>query len=112
MKRLFIHTATRVIKRATIDDEVQPAPDETAVEFSGDLDLRQGGKFWKLDAQNNPVEATDADIDASDVDHVRVGNKRKAIVTDIETLMQDMADNGVTLNKMQQLFKKQLKLRK
>ena len=112
MKRLFIHTATRVIKRATTDDEVQAAPDETAVEVTSDWDLRKDGKYWKLDAQNNPIEATNADIDASDVDHVRAGLKRKAIVTDIEILMQDMADNGVTLAKMQQLFKKQLKLRR
>ena len=112
MKRLFIHTASRVIRRATIDDEVQPGADETAVQVGYDWDLRHMGKYWKLDNTNQPVEATEADIDASDVDPVRVHARRTAVVAQITTIMQDIADNGATLPKLTQLIKKQLLLRR
>lgn len=69
-QKAIIHTATRVIRRLTTDAAPDIAADETAVDM-GAVTLDLAGGYWKLDAQNNRVPATQADIDAADVDPVR-----------------------------------------
>lgn len=66
----IIHTATRVIRRLTTDTVPDVAADETAVDM-GAVVLDLAGGYWKLSAQNQKVAATQADIDAADVDPVR-----------------------------------------
>lgn len=112
MPRLFIHKTTRVIKRATVDPEVQPLPDEDAVEVTFNPNLRAQGKFWKLSLDNSQVEeATEQDIEDSDVDEERVGRRVHALKQELNELIDDIADNGDTytnaqnINKMVRYFK-------
>lgn len=75
-QQAIIHTATRVIRRLTTDPTPDVAADETAVDLrAAVIDL--AGGYWKLDAQNNRVPATQADIDAADVDPARVEALRR-----------------------------------
>lgn len=112
MPRLFIHKGTRVIRRATINPDVQPLPDEDAVDVTFDADLRKDGKFWKLSLDGKQVEeATDAEVDTSDVDVERVGRRKLVIKQELNDLIDDMAENGATLAKLTQYFRKIKKLR-
>lgn len=77
MIRLFLHAATRVIRRATTDMTMPPLDDEITVDLVDEsFDLRVGGKYWKLDVNNQRVEATEQEIDDADVDDEKVGRKR------------------------------------
>lgn len=103
MQKAIIHTATRVIRRLTVDDVPPIAPDETVVPLVAPIDL--AGGYWKLDAQNNKVLATDQEIDNADVDETKVAAKMAARRAILKTLVTDIADNGATLLKIQSYFK-------
>ena len=44
MQKAIIHTATRVIRRLTIDDNPEIASDESIVELETPVDI--GGGYW------------------------------------------------------------------
>ena len=103
-QKAIIHKATRVIRRLTIDDVPSINPiDEEEIELLAPIDL--AGGFWKLDAQNKKVLATDQEIDDADVDEARVAIKMNARRAIFRALVTDLADNGVTLLKVQNYFK-------
>jgi hypothetical protein len=102
MQKAIIHTTTRVIKRLTTEDSPSIAADESIISLSQPIDL--AGGFWKLDAQNNKVPATEAEVDAADVDETKVAAKRTAARQALQSAINDIADNGATLAKVRTYF--------
>lgn len=66
MQKVIIHTATRVVRRLTLDETPKIQPDESIVDLASPIDL--AGGFWKLDAKNEKVLATTLEVDQAGVD--------------------------------------------
>lgn len=90
MTRVFVHKATRVIRRLSLDLTMAPLPDEDALDLPGEWDCKRNGVYWKLGAGNVPEPATEQEVDDSDVDDVKVGRKqaarRKAVMDAIDAI--------------------------
>ena len=103
MQKAIIHTTTRVIRRLTTDDNPQIADDESIVNLAANIDI--GGGFWKLDVTNKKVAAITQEIDDAGVDENRRAASRTQKVIAFNNIVADLADNGVTLPKIQLYFK-------
>ena len=90
MQNAIIHTESRVIRRLTTDESPKFAEDESVVTLETPIDL--AGGFWKLDDNNEKVEATDKDIDDAGVDEEREALKQKAKRDAVRLAIKDLAN--------------------
>lgn len=101
-QKAIIHTATRVIRRLTTDDDHTLGLDESAVILNDPVDI--GGGYWKLDEANKKVPATDKEIDDAGVDEEKEKAKFEAKRDELKTIIFDIADKGATLEKVRAYF--------
>lgn len=113
--KVVIHTATRVIVRMTIEDNHEiDASTETLIDLgvpSFTLPNTSPSGYWKLDLSNQPVPATDQEVDSSRVDPVREALRRRLLIGLINNAIDDIADNGATLVKLRTYFQRLQALR-
>ena len=102
MQKAIIHTETRVIRQLTTDEDPKIQKDESVVDLAEKIDI--GGGYWKLDLQDKKVAATDQEIDEAGVDPVKEAAKLDEKQKQIHASIVDMADNGVTDQKLQNYF--------
>lgn len=104
---IIIHTATRVIRRLTIDAKPDVAPDETPVDV-GNARVDIGGSpvgYWKLDIDNitlvqpTPQEISDAGVDPT-IEQGKVNSIRAALIA----AFTDIITNGETAARRRALY--------
>lgn len=75
-QKAIIHTATKVIRRLTTDDNPELQTDESAIEFQNPIGFV--AQYTKLDANNQPVAATIDEADAAGMVPEREATRRTA----------------------------------
>ena len=96
-QQAIIHTATRVIRRVTIDARPTVGADETAVPVVPEIDLAPAGSasgYWKLDGANVKVAATQdegrtAGLDAAH-ERTQRANRRQALLDHLDDMASDL----------------------
>lgn len=91
MQKVIIHTATRVIRRLTLDEAPKIQPDESIVEIETPLDL--AGGFWKLDAKNEKVMASTLEVDQAGVDDTVEAQKKTVKIQNYHAAVDDIIDS-------------------
>lgn len=102
MQKAVIHTATRVIRRLTTEENHQIQPDETLVALQTPITLNG---YAKLAVDNATITTpTQQEIDDSGVDESRVYTLRKQKIELLQSIITDIADNGASLAKLRTYF--------
>lgn len=95
-QKAIIHTATRVIRRVTIDDNHTIGADETAVTLASEIDLAPAGSasgYWKLSGSDLKVEATQAEGRTAGLDpafdRAQRNARRQALLDHLDDMAAD-----------------------
>lgn len=91
MQKVIIHTATRVIRRLTLDETPKVHPDESVVELETPLDL--AGGFWKLDEKNEKVPASTLEVDQAGVDDTVEAQKKVVKIQNYHAAVDDIINS-------------------
>jgi len=98
----ILHAATRVIRRLSVEEDVQVGPDEVAVALDQPIDL--AGGFWKLDAGDQKVLASDQEITEARVDPVRERQRKLALVAELKVAISDAAGDAALPAKLKRVL--------
>jgi hypothetical protein len=102
MQKAIIHTATRVVRRLTTDDNPQILPDETAIDMSTPLTL---DGFQKLDGDDKTlVKASQQDIDDAGVDEARQSQIRAQKVANVKAKVDEIINEPGISPKIKSYF--------
>jgi hypothetical protein len=93
--KAIIETATRVIRRLTMDPNPPLATDEMAIDVTAKIDLSVGP--LKLDQSANPVSATLAEWQQAGLDPVYNKQQGQAIVSNYKQSVIDSRDAWIAV---------------
>jgi hypothetical protein len=101
-QKAIIHTATRVIRRLTIDDAPAVGPDETAVALAAPIDLAGGP--WKLDGSDQKAPATAQEFRDAGLDEAFNRQQRMARRAEVLAALADVKDDALIALKVRRVL--------
>lgn len=102
MQKVIIHTATRVIRRLTTDENPVVLSDESIIPMNPSIVL---DGFKKLALDNiSLLVPTQQEIDDSGVDESRNALIRQQKMNQVKAAIDDIALNGATLSRIRAYF--------
>lgn len=101
-----IHTATRVIRRLTIENGHQIGTDETIVKLKREnyIGVRLDDGYKKLTTTGSIVPASDEEVNDADVDDKKLAEKKTAHLAAFNLAVADLADKGITDARLRAYF--------